>query len=408
MEKICVDCGCVIENDDYIINANGDYVCSDCSWDYYECAECGELVHVDHLVYLERYDIHVCDDCLSRYYVTCEECGEIVAEDDYDFDRGMCDECASRSVIKPYHFHKHESRKFFTSDDHYTMSPGGDEYHGGIELELQTDDYPEECARDLQEILGSHAYFEEDCSVPYGFETIFEPHTFDAILSSDVIKRAFEYMAENMYANSETGLHVHVSRCAFGATRDEQDDNIAKLVALHTQGHAFDTLAKLARREDFYYCGALSARNKRKQEAKAFANGCGSHGVALNCGNYNTVEFRLGQATTDYNEFIAWIKIIQMLVERSKTIPFESATNIYAWFAYADDTVKEYMADNGVVWEEPIEITTFDYVYIIDSLCAKINDQLRAQSLPTIDNSALISLLAVNSPTQVRATLGYL
>ena len=436
MEKICIECGCIIENDEYIETANGDYVCEDCRDDYFCCDDCGEYFHNDYCVevYNSRYGTeYVCEECADnnymrcdncgeytddfcntrdgimcvdcmRDYYWCEECEEYVHGDEYDFDAEMCYSCAERNVIKPYHYHKDEDPLFYISADRTTWSPRSAEWFMGIEWELETST-PEHDARELQRILGDRAYYERDCSVR-GFETIFQPHTFEAILKSDAIREAFDYARDNLVANSHTGLHIHVSRCAFGSTKEEQEDHIAKLVALHTDGFAFDSLVKLARREDLYYCEAINSRRKDKDEAKDYVDGYGGHSVAFNCGNRATVEFRIAQSTTDYDEFIAWVKIVKMLVEASKKIDFEDAENFYVWFADADDTIKAYMSEHGVLWEEPMEITVDNYKKIISKLCSKINDNLDAQGLALLSEPTILALIA-NANMQERVSLGY-
>jgi len=326
-----------------------------------------------------------------------------VSEDSYDYDYEMCDECANKRIIKPYHWHKGDAPTFF----------GDGKYFFGVEWELMLrHGYSDDHARELRDILGDRAYFEDDCTVD--FECIFQPHTFEELVNSEEIKRAFEYAKEHMMNDDceESGLHVHVSRTAFGDTEEEQDDNIAKLIVLHTKGYAYDMLKKLSRRTDHsarWARGFSKGENKdatleyAKQYVKYRDN---DHNVAINCGNRATVEFRLGAGTVDYDNFVAWVSIIKMLVEKCKTISLEDADNFYVWFEDADDTVKQYMAMHGVIWEEPIDITTDNYRIIIDRLCDKINENLRAQNMDALNHEVMLALIA-GAGQQTRASLGY-
>ena len=444
MDKICVECGCVIDNDEYIVTADGEYVCEDCRENYFMCDDCGEWFHNDYAIFINDYKVvceacsddyvrcdvcgeyhnyedlqivrggdEVCEDCLDRYYVWCDECEEYVEEDDYNYDREMCYDCVRRiCVIKPYHYHKGERPRFYNSDGTVTREPKEDMY-GGVELEqMVRNGYSEEHAQALAEILGDRAYFEDDCTVD--FECILQPHTFEALFNSEEIKEAFEYMSENMYDDAEeAGLHVHVSRTAFGDTSEEQEENIAKLIVLHSKGFAYDTLMTLSRRTDYAarwaraFGGSDYTKTDKIDYAKDYAGRrYNDHNVAVNCGNSATVEFRLGAGTADYDKFIAWLHIIKMLVEKCKTISIEDADNFFVWFEDADDTVKQYMAMRGVVWEAPMKITTDNYKKIIDRLCEKINDNLDAQGLERLNERTILALIA-NASTQERISLGF-
>ena len=87
-------------------------------------------------------------------------------------------------------------------------------------------------------------------------------------------------------------------------------------------------------------------------------------------------------------------------------IDFEDAENFYVWFADADDTIKAYMSEHGVLWEEPMEITVDNYKKIISKLCSKINDNLDAQGLALLSEPTILALIA-NANMQERVSLGY-
>lgn len=67
--RSCEDCGdaILLNEDEYIINANGDYICSNCSDNYYLCERCEEYCHKDDMYYHEGRESYYCDEC----YVEC-------------------------------------------------------------------------------------------------------------------------------------------------------------------------------------------------------------------------------------------------------------------------------------------------------------------------------------------------
>lgn len=439
MKRICRDCGRVIntDNDNYILYGD-EYVCEDCAEHYVECADCGEIIHIDDAYdtvnglvcedcrgeYVECEECGdvirtddctwtengwVCEYCADHYYSYCEQCGSYVSNENYNDDYELCRWCAERSIIHPYHYCKTLDTKFFKSCLEKIGLQSEPRYYFGIEWELVGCGIYDH-AENLKKILGDRINFEEDCTVDA--EGVFMPHSYDAIIESGEIKKAFEYAKDNLCDDAScAGLHVHISRTAFGETEEEQDENIAKLALLHTRGFAYDQLYKLSRRSDDEWCRPLR-RHETKAESEDYAKRFvkekyNDHNIALNCGNRATVEFRLGAGTVDYDNFINWIKIIRLLVEKCPTISMEDATNFYAWFEDADDSLKEYMESRGVKWEKAIKVTTEDYRNMMTILMDKINADLRGQGACTMDYNTMLALLC-NANTQQRVALGYM
>lgn len=282
-------------------------------------------------------------------------------------------------------------------------------YYLGIEWELCGRDIFNH-AKELKKILGDRINFEEDCTVDV--EGVFMPHSFDAIIESGEIKRAFDYAEEHLDGEPyEAGLHVHVSRTAFGETEEEQEENIAKLAILHQHGFAYEQLYKLSRRRDDEWCRPISKRTSKSENedyVKRFVReGWNDHNIALNCGNSQTIEFRLGAGTVNYDNFIAWVKIINMLVKKCREISIDDASNFYVWFADADDSIKKYMEERGVVWEAPMTFTESDYNRLLTTLMDKINADLTMNGANTMDYNTMLTALC-NAPTQMRVALGYM
>lgn len=436
-KKICRDCGCVITGDNYGEDY-GQYICADCMEHYVECVQCGDLVHIDHA--LETQDGYVCDDCACDYvecwecdeyvhednavwttngwvcescandwYEYCSECGRTVPQCDFNYDLDMCGYCAQDSIIHPYHYCKCLDTKFFKSVlENMGLKPDPN-YYLGIEWELCGRDIYKHAAK-LKDILGDRINFEADCTVDA--EGVFMPHSYDAIIESGEIKQAFEYAKEHLYDEAScAGLHIHVSRTAFGETEEEQDENIAKLAMLHMRGHAYECLYKLSRRTDDEWCRPLSKQSTKGQTAeyakRYVKEKWNDHNVALNVGNYATVEFRLGAGTVDYDNFINWVKIIRLIVEKCKTISMEDASNFYVWMEDADDSLKDYMEERGVMWEKPIKVTTDDYSRMMETLMDKINANLSANGAHTMDYNTMLSILC-DANIQQRVALGYM
>lgn len=415
MAKVtCYDCGRVFDTDecDYIVVYGDEYVCDECMSGWTECDYCGEYVRFDETTHIWDYGT-VCDSCLEDYFRYCYECDSWVHCDYWDWDEECCENCAQSRrhsrLIRDYHDCKDIDLIFFKSAREQAFNIPIEKYLG-VEWEL-CGSYIEEHVEELHDILGERANFEDDCTVDV--ECVFQPHSFEAIIESGEIKRAFMYAEEHLvHEASSAGLHIHVSREAFGATREEQDDNIAKLVILHQAGYAFDKLVQLSRRQGLRWCnpyhnpaGTKAEKAERAKRIVEYRDN--DHGVALNLGNYDTVEFRLGAGTVNYDNFIAWVKIINMLVEKCKTIDIADADNFYVWFEDADDAIKAYMDKRGVKWEEPIRVTVDACNKMMQKLMDNINEKLDAGGVPTLTYNQMLAILC-NATEQERAVLGYM
>jgi hypothetical protein len=89
----CACCGHTIdEGDTYYVN--GVAYCYDCVT---YCEICDEYVLNGDAHWIERDDMHVCDDCLDRYYVWCEHCRRYVLREDATYVESVgyyvCDDC---------------------------------------------------------------------------------------------------------------------------------------------------------------------------------------------------------------------------------------------------------------------------------------------------------------------------
>lgn len=444
-EKVCADCGCIIEDGEGYELPNGDMICDDCFCDSYGmCEDCGNIVPIGEMIETGG-GYCVCEDCLEnnyfhcdycgeyhhndeRFYVRgvgdvcehcidwgdfyyCEDCGEYVHADDWDFDYDCCYECAEEraesELVKPYHWHKDMDLTFFGDASNSILRNA----FIGVEWELDYDGYAEELAEEIEEYLSGHVFYEQDCSIT-GMETIFMPHTYEEYRYNSAIRQAFE-RAEDMGAYcSNAGLHVHISREAFGKTEAEQNENIAKVCILHNEGDSYNKMVKLARRTDRNAdCWARAFswdKTTIEDNAKDYVNRrCGSHGIAINCENSATVEFRLGAGTVDYDEFMAWLDIIVMIVNKSKTISFKDAGNFDVWFEDANNNIKSYMEAMNIRWCAPKRLTDEDYKAIIEKLMDSINASCTATGCSALDYNTMLYAIA-HVDEQTRRALGYL
>lgn len=284
-EKICVECGAVIEGEDFIELANGEFVCECCRDEYIYCEECGEYEKRENSYYIhsedfwvcehcyydkygsceccgERYNLeeltyidnefycidcrdnefewcdicdnyvargetteingeNVCDKCRNYYYRYCEECDEWIHEDDYDFEEECCFDCVEKCRLVSSY---HESDKSFSLYD----NGENPKYHIGFELETgnkETRNYEKEVAKYLKDNLPVQLERDSSISACSDIEIISQPMSIEYIYGiKDELKSAFEFMISKNYKSHDLrtcGLHLHFSRIQSKENSDE-------------------------------------------------------------------------------------------------------------------------------------------------------------------------------------------
>ncbi len=306
----------------------------------------------------------------EAYY--CENCDcYIEYEEDYYGD-GECIYCHDDrpSIIEGYYESHDHSPKFFgeyKDDEHFVGL--------GFELEVDCDYDNKENNEDTARGLCSHCGLEEDemryahdGSLNYGFECISQPHTIKDFWSkAEKWQKMLKYLADNGYSSHDAGtcgLHVHVSRGMFGATKDAQDTAIAKTYLFFDEN--WSEIVKVSRRRSFDYCEKnnlffddrdkdlkhkyLAWKKKSKTE--------GNHGVALNNKNSATFEYRLGRGTLNAWSFFSWIDFVLTITKNARRITVGKlvSNDLLSWLGGIKESTAKYIYKRGAWRKEMIAL----------------------------------------------------
>ena len=369
-EKICVSCGCIIENDDYY-TPNGDVYCEDCFHeDFKVCWHCGTVEHMDDMIYIESEERWVCDNCENRYYFYCDccnehyhnelgqwlendyvcedcfernayycsNCNEYVWENHWNFDADCCEMCAEDMIIGGYHTHN-----FFKVGASCVEK---NIFHKGVELEIENkkDYITNDSMATMISELYNHIVFETDGSLDHGFEIITQPHTFETFANIPW-ERILDLCSEKGFRSHDTstcGLHIHYSREFFGMNPDEREDNIGKVIAFYERN--IDTMLRLSRRTFVNYLHWAHGYDTEGdvEKCKECAKKRNDRYHYINMNNYATIEFRLGRGTLNYNSFMAWNNLHDCLVKNVKNVSYEDIDNLEVWFEGITQDTLEY------------------------------------------------------------------
>ena len=308
--------------------------CSTCAEEYYEshggesnftyCDNCEDTVHNDNTSTYQgsRY----CTPCVRDNVYDCDECGsEVWSGNDHD-----CEEDNRSTIIHSYGYKPNPI--FF----------GSGTYHMGFELEVEARNSSRfEGAQMAQDILGEHAYMKSDASLDDGFEIVTHPHTLE------YYQQQFDWSVLNKLKrnghrswNTNTcGLHVHVSREAFGGrisyTSTPRD-------ILHMQAHQlrfmkliYDNerqVSRIAGRASNSYA-SFSDKGRLVPKVK---EGRSMHGhcAAVNVENYATIEIRVFKGSLRRERILSALEFVTASVEYTRDLKVTGTNTALSWLRF--------------------------------------------------------------------------
>lgn len=337
----CDDCGELIWRDDAIWLDNYEKViCQSCyDYDYVHCNNCGEVIHCDDS-YHTAHDENICEYCANTYYYTCSQCGDLVHQDnvyyDEDEEQDYCESCWNNRKDKAIHNYYYKPEPIFYNCDE------NDNFFMGVELEIDKggeDTYNAEILLNTVNNENEHIYIKHDGSIDNGFEIVSHPATLEYHTHNILWQKLMTKAISMNYRSHDTqtcGLHIHISRSAFGGTVEEQENNIAKIIYF-VENNWYSVLTFTRRTEENLdrwasKYGVESTIDDTYKKAK------GSHDryKCINLQNSNTVEFRMFRGTLKYTTFLATLQFVKTLCE------FVIDTNCYDWSTFTSCIPIEY------------------------------------------------------------------
>lgn len=308
---ICSVCGKRL-NEDAARHFGEQIMCDDC----FEakttvCECCGDRIWVED-ANGDRI-ITLCNHCYQHNYTNCEECGALIHNDNAYYENSDSD--------YPYCYTCYQ-KLFESSIKSYCYKPepvfyGSGPFYMGVELEIDGGGEDNANADELL-CIGNfpnvRIYCKHDGSIEDGFEIVSHPMSLDYHLSDMPWEEIFDKAISMDYRSHQTstcGLHIHVSRRAFGSNYDVQEEAIARVVYF-VEKH-WDKLLKFSRRTEENICRWANrygiSENAKDTYKKAKGNHRGRY-VAVNLENDYTIEFRLFRGTLRYITFAAALELV--------------------------------------------------------------------------------------------------
>ena len=308
----------------------GIHLCGQCREDYAYCCDCGQLVHIDRLHYLNGDD-----------------------------DDGYCESCyyshSSDGVIQNYYYKPEpifygEGNRFF-----------------GVELELDGGGERNDKASQLLSVANANGleflYIKHDGSLNDGLELVSHPMTLDFHQQEMPWKPILQEAIRLGYLSHQArtcGLHVHVNRTAFGETWEEQDEVIARIL-FFVENH-WNELLRFSRRTRSQM-EQWAARYGRKDDPKAVLDHAKRHEFerykCVNLTNSQTIEFRMFRGTLKWNTMIATLQMVDRICEVAFFLSDQEVQDL-TWSDFVASCTQpelvQYLKERRLYVNEPVAV----------------------------------------------------
>ena len=293
---------------------------------FFHCSCCDSMEVLDDSAYFNgtRY----CDDCYSNNVYTCDECGDAY----WDGDGHYCPEEESSHLINSYSY---KPRPYFF---------GTATYHMGFELEVESDGNSiRDGAEVVSNALGERIYLKEDGSLNQGFEIVTHPHSLDEYQQHfdwDALK-SLRRMGFRSWDTSTCGLHVHVSRTAFGIPNSRKDITKVQAHELRFMKLIYDNdrqISRLAGRTSSYATFEDKGHLVSKIKYGSQHNGRYS---AINSENSETLEVRVFRGSLKPERVLMALELVQCAVEYTRDLHVNASNKALSWMLFT-----RYVADN--------------------------------------------------------------
>jgi hypothetical protein len=307
---------------------------------YQQCSCCDDTFRSENgLTY--RNTLY-CRNCHGSYVYECDDCDAQY----WDGDSHDCDE--SENTIHSYSYRP--SPYFF----------GEGQYHLGFELEVESRNSSSSRyggAVIAQGELGSHAYMKDDGSLNDGFEVVTHPHTLEQYQTNfnwEFIARLKDDGFRSW--NTDTcGLHVHVSRSAFGEGEIEWNLPIKQRdrLILRKQAHElrfmkliYDNqrqVERIAGRSNNHFA-TFSDKGRLMDKVKFGTQNNGRYS-AINTDNDATLEVRVFKGSLRKERVLSALEFVAASVEYTRDLKVTSQNQALSWLrftAYVSDNIETY------------------------------------------------------------------
>ncbi len=362
MKQVCDSCGCVTA-ETILLPFDGQLLCPHClEQATVACSHCGTRIWNEENT--GDRETPLCQQCYDRYYISCVHCGRLILEQDAcypesgDTDAPYCPSCwlqwKAGVAIHDYYFKPNPI--FFGAGPRFF----------GVELEIDGAGEDSANARRLLESgnrCAEHIYLKHDGSLCEGMEIVTHPMTLDYHLTQMPWREILDTARAMGYTSHQAqtcGLHVHVSRAAFGQTELQQDGAIARILYFFEK--FWDELLKFSRRTP-RQLERWAARYGYKEQPKDILEhakkGCpGGRYTCVNLQNGDTVELRIFRGSLRWNTLIATLQLVDRICDMALYLSDQELQSL-SWTTFAAGCqapeLIRYLKERRLYVNDPVE-----------------------------------------------------
>lgn len=339
-------------------------ICEDCALDFTViCDCCGTRIWEDDAVSDEHRIL--CTGCYERNYTRCIECDRIIPNTEAYFDDNndsFCEDCWNKLYEqKQIHEYSYKPCPIFYGN--------GPRYFG-LELEIDGAGRDEYAARHIlgaANALAKHLYIKTDGSLDDGMELVTHPMTLDYHMNhmpwNDVLDEA-RALGFKSHQTKTCGLHIHISRTAFGDTDIEQEGAIARL--LYFVEKFWTELLRFSRRTE-RQINRWAARYGMKLSPLEMLD-CAKHAyagryMAVNLTNYSTIEIRIFRGTLKLNTLLATLQMVNAICDAALFMS-DSELQALSWHGFLDRITEpelvQYLKERNLYKNDPVFVEEDD------------------------------------------------
>ena len=206
-------------------------------------------------------------------------------------------------------------------------------------------------------------YCKHDSSLSNGFELVTHPMSLEYHQEEMPWPEVLHTARSLGYRSHQTqtcGLHVHVSRKAFGETEEEQEPAIARI--LYFVEKHWEELLKFSRRtpRQLERWAARYGYKDRPQEILEHAKK-GSHAGRYSCVNLEnraTIEFRMFRGTLKLNSLLATLQMVDHICSVALHLS-DGACKDLSWTTFVtgchEPELVQYLKERRLYVNEPVE-----------------------------------------------------
>ena len=327
------------------------------------CHECGTRIWTDENAGSDQMSL--CQSCYEEHYTNCCQCGSLIRESETYYDAS--DEFDEHPYCSGC-FHSPE-RDGRIHDYYFKPDPifyGEGPRYFGVELEVDGGGESTANAVALLNIAnrnGRYAYIKHDGSLEDGLEIVTHPMSLEYQQKympwADLCRKAVS-LGYLSHRAGTCGLHIHISRAAFGKTERDQDGPIARVLYFFEKH--WEELLKFSRRTP-RQLERWAARYGYRERPRDILDHVkkGDHAgryTCVNLTNRDTVEFRMFWGTLKVNTIFATLQLLDRICDVALSLSDEELRSL-SWTTFVTSCTQpeliQYLKERRLYINEPVQ-----------------------------------------------------